>query len=110
MLCDNAIGSKLEDLLAPLQGETRFSQEVKQLKACGESDHVAFLDRDSKHDITLLQMIGPEEFDFFLVFSDGRLWWRRKLFLNLPLKQRGAERRLLGMDGQSLLIDLMGHL
>ena len=25
--------SKLEDLLAPLQGETRFSQEVKQLKA-----------------------------------------------------------------------------
>lgn len=42
--CVTTPRSKLEDLLAPLQGETRFSQEVKQLKAwSGESEGITLL-------------------------------------------------------------------
>ena len=62
-------------------------------------DHVAFWIEIQTVTLLYFRWLDLKNLTFF--FSDGRLWWRRKLFLNLPLKQRGAERRLLGMDGQS---------
>eukprot|EP00434_Breviolum_minutum_P026161 symbB.v1.2.023128.t1/scaffold2095.1/size89733/3 len=105
----------LEDLLAPLQGETRFSQEVKQLKALVEKEALPEPASEAKRgreeivgngwhaNIWCHQSIASIDNNFLLQHSAQLKKIFKAFELTLPEAQRLAQRGKTGLMGSEML-------